>query len=267
MNAVAKIEPKEQPLAVTGESAALLTVIERAARDPQVDVDKMERLMQMHERVQTRQAEQAFNAAMTAAQAEMGRVGADKTNPQTRSDYATYAALDREVRPVYTQHGFALSFGTDPGAPENYVRVVCYVSHQGGYTRTYHVDMPADGKGAKGNDVMTKTHAAGSAMSYGQRYLLKLIFNVAIGVDLDDDDGNAANYAPSRAPDKPAAKPAVAPYPHDAFQNNLPKWQALLESGKKSADEIIAAVETKGTLTDQQKAAIRDCAPVQGGRT
>ncbi len=49
--------------------------------------------------------------------------------------------------------------------------------------------MPADGKGAKGGDVMTKTHAAGSAFSYGQRYLLKLIFNVAIG---DDDDGNAA---------------------------------------------------------------------------
>jgi hypothetical protein len=39
---------------------------------------------------------------------------------------------------------------------------------------------------------MTKTHAAGSAMSYGQRYLLKLIFNIAIGVDPDDDDGNAA---------------------------------------------------------------------------
>src|SRR5690606_15862485 len=50
--------------------------------------------------------------------------------------------------------------------------------------------MPADGKGAKGGDVMTKTHAAGSAMSYGQRYLLKLIFNVAIGEN--DDDGNSA---------------------------------------------------------------------------
>lgn len=265
MNAVTKIEPKEQPLAVVGESASLLAVIERAASNPEVDVDKMERLMQMHERVLSRQAEQAFNAAMTAAQAEIGRVGADKTNPQTRSDYATYAAIDREVRPVYTQHGFALSFGTEPCAAENYVRVICYVSHRDGYTRAYHVDMPADGKGARGNDVMTKTHAAGSAMSYGQRYLLKLIFNVAIGVDLDDDDGNAASTAPDRPAEKPAAPTASAPYPADAFQQNLPKWQALLESGKKSADEIIAAVETKGTLTDQQKAAIRDCAPVHGG--
>ena len=68
------------------------------------------------------------------------------------------------------------------------MRVLCYVSHSAGHTRTYQCDMPADGKGAKGNDVMTKTHAAGSAASYGMRYLLKMIFNIAIGED--DTDGN-----------------------------------------------------------------------------
>ncbi len=49
--------------------------------------------------------------------------------------------------------------------------------------------MPADGKGAKGGDVMTKTHATGAAASYGARYLLKGIFNIAVGDD--DRDGNA----------------------------------------------------------------------------
>ncbi len=48
--------------------------------------------------------------------------------------------------------------------------------------------MPADGKGAKGGDVMTKTHAVGAAKSYGKRYLLKDIFNIAIGEE--DTDGN-----------------------------------------------------------------------------
>ena len=70
------------------------------------------------------------------------------------------------------------------------VRVLCYVS-RGGHTRTYQIDMPADGKGAKGGDVMTKTHATGAAASYGMRYLLKMIFNVAVGES--DDDGNAAS--------------------------------------------------------------------------
>src|SRR6185369_5301511 len=67
------------------------------------------------------------------------------------------------------------------------IRVVAYVS-RGGYTRLYRIDMPADGKGAKGGDVMTKTHAAGAAMSYASRYLLKAIFNVSVGEE--DSDGN-----------------------------------------------------------------------------
>jgi ERF superfamily protein len=63
--------------------------------------------------------------------------------------------------------------------------------------------MPADGKGAKGGDVMTKTHATGSALTYGRRYLLALIFNLAIG-ELQDDDGNAAghNHEPINAAQK-----------------------------------------------------------------
>lgn len=172
------------------EMATMLDVIRRAAADPAVDVEKMERLMAMHERLQMRRAEAGFNAAMSTCQSEMRPVSADATNPQTRSKYASYGALDNALRPIYTRHGFALSYDTGDGAPADHVRVLCHVTH-GEYTRTYHADMPADGKGAKGGDVMTKTHAMGSAFTYGQRYLLKLIFNVAIGEF--DDDGNGAS--------------------------------------------------------------------------
>lgn len=186
MSAVQKIEPKNE-VAIQTDTSAIVSMIERAARDPAVDIDKMERLLQMQERVMLRNAEHEFNMAMTEAQSKMRAVAADSNNPQTRSRYASYAALDRAVRPIYTAAGFSLSFDTAEGAPADYVRVVCHVS-KGGFSRTYHVDMPADGKGAKGGDVMTKTHAVGASMSYGQRYLLKMIFNMAIG---DDVDGNA----------------------------------------------------------------------------
>ena len=164
------------------------SVFERLARDPGVDVDKLERLMQMHERATARRAEEEFNAAMSEAQTDMRPVAADADNPQTRSRYASYNALDRALRPIYTRHGFGLSFDTGQESPAGWVRVLCYVTHKGGHARTYHVDMPADGKGAKGGDVMTITHAVGAAMSYGMRYLLKMIFNVAVGED--DRDGN-----------------------------------------------------------------------------
>ncbi len=170
------------------ESISLLQVIERASRDPNVDIDKMERLMQMHERIVKSKAESDFNDAMTACQREIRTIGADATNPQTRSKYASYAHLDGILRPIYTKHGISISYGTEDTPKAETVRVIAHVA-RGGYTRKYQVDMPADGKGAKGGDVMTKTHATGAAIAYGSRYLLKSIFNVAVGED--DQDGNA----------------------------------------------------------------------------
>ena len=177
-------------LPVVSESAALMQVISRAASDPAYDIDKMERLFKMHEAIVARDAEKQFNVAMAEVQAKIRRVAPDLHNKQTNSNYASYAALDRVLRPIYTDAGFALSFGT--GEPmQDVVMVICYVTNSG-HTRKYQIPMPADGKGAKGGDVMTKTHATGSATQYGMRYLLKMIFNVAIGVDIDDD-GNRAS--------------------------------------------------------------------------
>lgn len=185
------IERESTPAVVGSEAATLISIISQAARDPSVDINKMERLMEMHERLTAREAEKAFNVAMTACQLAVKQVAADAENSQTRSKYATYAKLDSVLRPIYTKHGFALSFDEHDSPKPEHVRVVCYVSHIGGHQRTYHRDMPADGKGAKGGDVMTKTHAAGAAGSYGARYLLKGIFNVAIGEY--DNDGNTSD--------------------------------------------------------------------------
>jgi ERF superfamily len=171
------------------EVVAFVDMIERVARDSSIDIDRLDRLLVMRERENARRAEQAFNEALSLAQTEMQPVGVDSDNPQTRSRFASYAALDRAVRPIYTKYGFGLSFNTADEAPgPEQVRIICAVSH-GGYTRRYHIDMPVDGKGARGGDVMTKTHAMGSGISYGMRYLLRMIFNLAID---QDDDGNAA---------------------------------------------------------------------------
>lgn len=183
--------PKTQTrsaLHIQDEATALIQVIERAARDPSVDMDKMERLLSMKERMDTQKSEAAFNTAMSDTQSEMSQVSVDAENPQTKSMYASYSALDKVLRPIYTKHGFSLSFDTGEGADNDWVRVLCIVSHIAGFSRSPHVDLPADGKGAKGGDVMTKTHATGAAMSYGMRYLLRMIFNVAVGEG--DTDGN-----------------------------------------------------------------------------
>jgi hypothetical protein len=179
MNAI--VTTDNQPLSL-GQMIAI------AANDPNVDAEKMERMFALYERMQARDAETAFNVSLKKAQGEVARVPANKFNSQTKSAYADYAQLDRVLRPIYTTNGFSLSFDSDR-LSESEIMIICYVSHEGGHTRTYKLPMPADGKGAKGGDVMTKTHATGSATQYGMRYMLKMIFNVAIG---QDDDGNAA---------------------------------------------------------------------------
>ena len=49
-------------------------------------------------------------------------------------------------------------------------------------------------------------------------------------------------------------------YPDELFKKNLSAWRKLIEDGKKNADEIIATVESRGKLTDKQKAAIKSTA-------
>lgn len=178
------------PAKIESGPDALMRLIERAASDPAFDVDKMERLVAMHERAMALQVKAEFDDAMVEVQKECAPIREDSNNPSTKSKYASYLALDRAIRPIYTKYGFSISYGQGDGAPENYVRIEAYVSRRG-HSRTHHLDMPADGKGAKGGDVMTKTHATGSALTYGKRYLLGAIFNLAIG-DMQDDDGNAA---------------------------------------------------------------------------
>ena len=69
-------------------------------------------------------------------------------------------------------------------------------------------------------------------------------------------DMGAAEVVSSR-PAQPAALPD---YSQSAFADNLPKWSALMQSGAKTADQIIAIVSTKGVLSDAQKSAIRAAA-------
>jgi hypothetical protein len=200
-----------------------LSPMERWARDPNIDVAKLERLYDLMDRERRSVAETAFNAAMSAAQAGIRPAVADDWNDQTRSAFASYEALDKVARPVYTAHGFGVSFDTAESPFELHVRLVCYATHSGGHAKTYHIDMPADGKGAKGGDVMTRTHATGSAVTYGMRYLLKMVFNIPIK-DKGDDDGNGAT-----APTKP-------------FPEGFANWFAAIEKiAAQGSDALEAA--------------------------
>jgi ERF superfamily protein len=174
-------------IAPVSDSTALISVIERASRDPNIDIDKMERLLVMQEKIFARAAEADFNAAMSACQAEMPIIKATFKNDQTNSFYAALEEIDRIARPIYTRHGFALSFGTTDCPLEGFFRQTCKLSHRAGHSEWRQADLPTDMVGIKGNPNKTGIQGFGSTMTYGQRYITKLAFNIVIG---DDNDGN-----------------------------------------------------------------------------
>jgi hypothetical protein len=55
-----------------------------------------------------------------------------------------------------------------------------------------------------------------------------------------------------------------AEYPDERFQANLSDWKALIESGTRTANEIIAAIESRADLTDAQKKTLRDMEILDG---
>ncbi len=156
-----------------------------------MDADSIAKLVALVEGRERQVAEKAFTQAMQQAQQEMPTVVRDGTNSQTKSTYATLDAIQHTIKPVYARHGFALSFAEADAPLEGWKRTICDVRHVGGHSARYHVDLPLDGVGAKGNPIgaMNPVQAAVSTGSYGQRVLLCRIFNLTIAES--DVDGQS----------------------------------------------------------------------------
>lgn len=182
-NAVQKAQPVEAP-AVQDQTTAMLAMLERAARDPNVDIEKMERLFAMQERMMTMRSEQEFNAAFARAQKAMAPVARNKRNTQTNSNYADLAAINDAITPIYTEHGFGMTFSTLPSEADH-VGVAATLTHEGGFSKDYAVQVPLDAAGLKGNANKTATHAYGSTLTYGRRYAKLMVWDIATEDDTD----------------------------------------------------------------------------------
>lgn len=166
-----------------------LEMIAQAARDPSVDVKKLEALLDLQERIEKRDQEKAFNIAMKVAQEQIPPVLKDRNNPATSSKYSTLEKVNKTIMPVILNNGFTLSFGSGaPRIPDHYL-VTCVLSHISGHSRSYEADVPADVEGMKGAKNKSATQGFGSSMSYGRRYLTLMIFNI-VPTDKEDNDGN-----------------------------------------------------------------------------
>lgn len=196
-------EPRDLAHAEPNDLTPLM-LIQRAVEQG-TDPAQLKALIDLQEQWRAARAKEAFAAAMTAVQAEMPCVVRDARNEQTKSTYVRLETITHRAKPILTANGFSLSFSEDQSDKADFKRIVCLVRHSQGHSERHWIDLPLDGKGAKGNPIgqMNPVQAAISTGSYGQRVLTCRIFNITVAdTDLDGEVPN-----PPANPVAPRAQP------------------------------------------------------------
>lgn len=156
-------------------------MIERAARDPSVDIDRMERLFTMHEQAEARRAKAAFFAALSELQANLPPAVRRGTGHNNKA-YARFEDVVEALRPKLKQHEFSITYRVRQ--PDGKVTIVGVLAHAMGHTEETEITLPHDTSGSK-----NPVQALASSVSYGKRYVTLTLTGIATD---DDDDGKSA---------------------------------------------------------------------------
>lgn len=185
----------DNQVAVQGDAGQVMaTRILELAADPNFDVDKLERLIELQTKETERQATVAFSTAFAAMQSEIPTIAKAKSG--NGSNYATLEDVVEITRPILNKYGFSLSFDTNTVLEKNedksandykgYVEITAILLHKHGHKEKTTLLVPFDYSGSKKNN---PAQAMGSSVSYGKRYTLCALLNIATR---DDNDASAA---------------------------------------------------------------------------
>lgn len=246
----------EQPL---NQTTAIITTIERMACNPSVDIEKLERMLVMQEKVLDREARMAYSSAMAAAQGEFPIIpknGKIVVKGVLRSKYSTYEDVKAATAPILSKYNLSTDF--KPITVDGRFTVRGCVRHSGGHEEVVEMPLPMDTSGAK-NEIQS----VGSTISFGMRYCIKMLLDVASSEH--DDDGQATSND----------KVQELVFQRDrlvkmgvAIRENLPSikcisdsiasqdwstaWEAWVELGEEVQNELWIAPSKGGPFTTEE---------------
>ena len=180
---------RERQLTVSADASSLMKIIDRAAMDPNFDVAKLEKLLEVRERWEAAEARKAFNEAFANFKAEAIPVIKNKTvtdGPLKNKRYAELFSVVNAVTPLLSKYGLSHSWRLSKDE-KDWIEVTCEIRHVLGHSEKVSMSGPPDAGGAK-----NAIQARASTITYLERYTLKAICGVA--EQDDDDDGNGAGY-------------------------------------------------------------------------
>lgn len=169
---------------IPSEPEAFMSVIARAATDPGVDVEKMQKLWEIYKSIVAWNAERAFNSAFSELQSKLPVItehGKIEVNGQIRSEYARFEDINDVLKPLLAEHGFGLMFKVK--ADKETVTAIPILLHKDGYREVGEpMQLGADTSGSKNS-----VQSMGSSTSYAKRYALIPFLNITTRGE--DDDG------------------------------------------------------------------------------
>ena len=182
--------------------ATLLALIERVALNLRANVEKLERVMAMHERLKAKQAELAFNAAKGRILKKLAGIKIVKNRPVLRESekgqsqkgtpeafkYAPLEEIDKHLRPLLAEEEMDLSYSDEPWEGGG-ILIRGRLKHlPSGHYEDSFMPAPADTTGGK-----SKVQAVGSTNSFLRRYVACNIFNIVVVGDDDDGTGGTVD--------------------------------------------------------------------------
>lgn len=196
MTELTKIERQEAHL----PADPMVSMIERLVLNPDADLDKLERMLAMKERMDAQNARTSFARALSEARAEIPPIVKDATveftsqKGRTHYKHETLAGIAKVIDPILSKYGLSYRFRTNQ--ENGGVKVTCIITHGDGHFEETSLSGAPDGSGNKNG-----FQAVGSAVTYLQRYTLKAA--LGLSAEVDDDAQGAAPRPDQKQKDTP----------------------------------------------------------------
>jgi len=154
-----------------------------------LDVDKLQKLMELQLTWEKNEARKAFVEAMNRFKSNPPQIIKNKHVKfgQTEYDHATLDHVCKAAMEGLSKVGISHRWHVTQG--DSLIKVTCVLTHEQGHSEETTLQGPTDTSGSK-----NAIQAIGSTVTYLQRYTLLAATGLAAG---NDDDGNSAGPATS----------------------------------------------------------------------
>lgn len=204
-----------------------LSLMQQALTTPNIDMSVLKDMLAMQKEVMAQQAVIDFNNDFSLMSNEIPII--QKSKDSYSGKYAPLEDIVSLTRPVLSKHGFSISFKNEQVSAD-LITIVCQLRHKAGHMIENSMTLPTSAV----NKGMNPMQAIGAAVSYGKRYTLCGVLNIATADD-NDNNGFTAN----------AKLESAKKYVSD---NQLAKAIEQINSGDRKLEDFVGRFE----LTPEQ---------------